>query len=490
MALTPADPGAGAAVGARLAGRRSGRLVGWLVAFILAAGATFVVLWLVTPGDGTQVPPRTRAWTGDGVLVQAAPDSPLGDGDLVTAIDDVPLGGADGGWWAPARRSGDRLDYQVVRDGQTRAVPVTLRRTQVADRLVQAWGTILFVVLLFGVVAYLYARRPGPATGGLLVLGSGLLSSDLAIELGVSAMDARGDSVLWLYVFLTQVVYVMGWAGLAAFVVLFPRPWSLLARHRWLLWAVCAAPVGMVVVWALAALPGVGLTQWVGRVIAGETFISIAVLGLGIVLAMVRYLTATDPIGRQQLKWLAGGAFVSGTLALVVWFLPELVFGESLLPAAWLGFSGLPLLAGLTVAVLRYRLFDVDRIISRTLAYGLLTLLLGGGYAAVALGFGQLFDHDSSLVVAAATLAMAALFQPARRRVQAAVDRRFNRHHYDTTQTVAAFSARLREQIDLDTLSAELLTVAEQTMQPTQVSLWLRPQPGRLAVPLDRTSGG
>jgi hypothetical protein len=208
-----------------------------------------------------------------------------------------------------------------------------------------------------------------------------------------------------------------------------------------------------------------------------------AVLGTGIVLAMVRYLTATDPVGRQQLKWLAGGAFVSGTLALVVWFLPELLFGESPLPAQWLGFSGLPLLAGLTVAVLRYRLFDVDRIISRTLAYGLLTLLLGGGYAAVVLGLSNLLGQDSSLIVAAATLAVAAVFQPARRRIQALVDRRFNRRHYDTTQTVAAFSARLREQIDLDTLAAELLAVAEQTMQPTQASLWLRPQPGRLARP-------
>jgi hypothetical protein len=209
-----------------------------------------------------------------------------------------------------------------------------------------------------------------------------------------------------------------------------------------------------------------------------------AVLGVGIVVAMVRYPTATDPIGRQQLKWLAGGAFVSGTLALTVWFLPQLVLGEGLLPPEWLGFSGLPLVAGLTVAVLRYRLFDVDRIISRTLAYGLLTVLLGGGYAAVVLGLGQLLGHESSLVVAAATLAVAALFQPARRRVQALVDRRFNRRHYDTTQTVAAFSARLREQIDLDTLSAELLAVAEQTMQPTQVSLWLRPRAGRLAHPI------
>jgi hypothetical protein len=96
-------------------------------------------------------------------------------------------------------------------------VVVTLRRAGVADRLRQAWGTILFVV-----VAYLYARWPGPATGGLLVLGSGLLSSDLALELGVSAADARGSPVLWLYLFDTQVVYVLGWSGLVAFVVLFP----------------------------------------------------------------------------------------------------------------------------------------------------------------------------------------------------------------------------------------------------------------------------
>jgi hypothetical protein len=139
------------------------------------------------------------------------------------------------------------------------------------------------------------------------------------------------------------------------------------------------------------------------------------------------------------------------------------------------------------IAVLRYRLYDIDRLIRRTLVYGLLTVLLGTVYLAGVFWLGQLLNPvtgESALAVAAATLAVAALFQPARRRVQALVDRRFNRRHYDTTQTVAAFSARLREQIELDTLSAELLAVAEQTMQPTQVSLWLRPRAGRPAPPI------
>jgi hypothetical protein len=150
----------------------------------------------------------------------------------------------------------------------------------------------------------------------------------------------------------------------------------------------------------------------------------------------------------------------TGTPALYIW-------------AAAVYVAILPVAIG--AAILRYRLYDLDRIISRALAYGLLTVLLGGGYASVVLGLGQLLGQDSSLAVAAATLVVAALFQPARRRIQAVVDRRFNRRRYDTARTIQAFSARLREQVDLDTLSVDLLAVVDHTMQPTQASLWLRP---------------
>jgi hypothetical protein len=136
----------------------------------------------------------------------------------------------------------------------------------------------------------------------------------------------------------------------------------------------------------------------------------------------------------------------------------------------------IPIAIGL--AVLRYRLYDIDRIINRTLVYGLLTVLLGAVYTGSVFGLRQLLNPatgESALAVAASTLAVAALFQPARRRVQAVVDRRFNRRRYDAVKTVEAFSARLRDQIDLDTLSTELLAVVDQTTEPTQVSLWLQP---------------
>jgi hypothetical protein len=131
------------------------------------------------------------------------------------------------------------------------------------------------------------------------------------------------------------------------------------------------------------------------------------------------------------------------------------------------------------IAILKYRLYDIDRIINRTLVYGLLTALLGITYVGVVLVAGHLFGgigtEPPNWAVAGATLAVAALFQPARRRIQAVVDRRFNRRKYNATKTIDAFGARLRDELDLDTLSAELLGVVDATVQPTRASLWLRP---------------
>jgi len=190
---------------------------------------------------------------------------------------------------------------------------------------------------------------------------------------------------------------------------------------------------------------------------------------------VVRYRSARG-VERQQLQWVALAAALTGLSMLVAAIL--IAAGEVNL-AAWASVVGvlfLPLATG--AAILRYRLYDLDRIISRTLAYGLLTLLLGAGYAVVALVLGQLAGQDSSLAVAGATLAVAALFQPLRRRIQAAVDRRFNRRRHDATRVIEEFGARLRDQVDLDTLTGELLAVTTQTMQPTRASLWLRPPTG------------
>jgi hypothetical protein len=199
-------------------------------------------------------------------------------------------------------------------------------------------------------------------------------------------------------------------------------------------------------------------------------------------LAPLQRFRRADQAQRQQLKWFAfvvGACFVCGLAAAALRTVLPTVSGALAAAVVFGVLVGLPVAVG--VAILRYRLYDIDRLISRALVYASLTVVLGLGYGGLVLALGQLFgtvgERTPSLAVAAATLAVAALFQPARRRLQQLVDRRFNRRRYDAAKTIAAFSARLRDQIDLDTLAAELHTVVNQTMQPTQASLWLRPAP-------------
>jgi hypothetical protein len=208
------------------------------------------------------------------------------------------------------------------------------------------------------------------------------------------------------------------------------------------------------------------VVHWVGWVM---TFASIPAAAVCLVLRF----RASRGIERQQLRWVAAGATaaVVGPLLLI----PLEAFG--LLPTVD-AFSRPLLLSvpvAIAVAVLRYRLWDLDRLVSRTVTYALVTALLVLPYLVIVLAATQLIEGSGSLAVAAATLAAAAAFSPLRRRVQGLVDRRFNRRRYDAARTVEAFTVRLREQVDLDALHAELLGVVDQTMQPTQASLWLRP---------------
>jgi hypothetical protein len=276
----------------------------------------------------------------------------------------------------------------------------------------------------------------------------------------------------------------------AGFVLLLTPTGSLPSR-RWRWWARVAAAAAVVFVAASVVdpmpvypeYPGIGNPFGVPAL--AEPPLDALIPAAGVVVLVALVVAAGSLVGRfrrargverQQLRWLALGATLAAVALVVAIAELALRHGDTVLFQAAIGvcLALLPLATG--AAILRYRLYDLDRIISRTLAYGLLTILLGLGYAAVVLGLGRLLPQGSSLVVAAATLAVAAVFQPARRRIQQAVDRRFNRGRYDAARTIAAFSTRLRDQVDLDTLTSELLTVVDQTMQPSQASLWLRPQ--------------
>jgi len=208
------------------------------------------------------------------------------------------------------------------------------------------------------------------------------------------------------------------------------------------------------------------LAQWLTNPpswLSGPVVGAIVIIGLSFVGHQMLSWRRAGGDRRQQLKWLAcGGAVAAVSLILAVshgvWFLA--------------GLAALPV--GIGVGILRYRLYDIDRIISRTLAYALVTGVLVGVYAGLVLLATKVLSVHSTVAVAAATLAAAALFNPLRRRVQNIVDRRFNRARYNADRIVAGFASRLQGTVDLDAVRVDLASSVKQTLEPAHISVWIR----------------
>ena len=332
---------------------------------------------------------------------------------------------------------------------------------------------VVFVVGFATVGALLAWKRPGNPIGWLLS------AIGLVYAVGVCGLLlAHFPRTLTLAYWLGG-IFFLG-IGLCVFVVLL-FPTGHLPSRRWrpVAWAAGAGLAGWVLGAAFAPTiisvsPSmrnpVGLTGPAGDIfkimgLGGELLIPAT--GLAAVLSLAFRYRRASTAERAQLKWLvyAGALVVAAALA-------GMPAANNLQNALVSGAVALvPVAIG--IAVLRYRLYDIDRIISRTLAYAIVTGLLVGIYAGLVLLTTQVFGFRTPVAVAAATLAAAALFNPVRRRVQKAVDRRFNRARYDADQTVAAFAARLKDAVDLDAVRADLASVVTKALEPAHVSVWM-----------------
>jgi MFS family permease len=332
---------------------------------------------------------------------------------------------------------------------------------------------VVFVAAFATVGALLAWKRPGNPIGWLLS------AIGLAYAVGISSvLLAHFPRTLTLAVWLGW-IFLLG-IGLCVFVVLL-FPTGHLPSRRWrpVAWAAGAGVAGWVLGSTFAPTilsysPSmrnpVGLTGPAGNIfkitgLGGELLIPAT--GLAAVLSLAFRYRHASTAERAQLKWLvyAGALVVAAALA-------GAPVANNLQNALLSGAVALvPVAIG--IAVLRYRLYDIDRIISRTLAYAIITGLLIGIYAGLVLLTTQVFRVHTPVAVAAATLAAAALFNPVRRRVQKAVDRRFNRARYDADQTVAAFAARLKDAVDLNAVRDDLASVVTTALEPAHVSVWM-----------------
>ena len=397
------------------------------------------------------------------------------------------------------------------------------RRSRVAAPPVAAWSLGVLVILFFAAlvplafaarqaesditvfagvpvlaaVGFVVARRqPGNPLGWMFLVLAALVA--LGPAAGAYAVLSYGLGH-HLPLAVAAVFLALWWCPLiAAFpllILLFPDGRLPSPRWRPVLWGylVVAAcwPVSVYAVAIRAVATGdvrivsggdlravdfpAGSSAWLGSVEAVILPV-MAVFWLVFVARQVLSWRRADGERRQQLKWLMSGAAVCVAATTVIAVGGTLDASPSpayqaVLNVVAVGIGALPVSIG--VAILRYRLYDIDRIISRTLAYALVTGLLVGVYAGLVLLATQVFRFHSAVAVAAATLAAAALFNPLRRRVQLVVDRRFNRARYDADRIVAAFAARLKDAVDLDSVRDDLAGVVHQALEPAHVSLWI-----------------
>jgi hypothetical protein len=373
-------------------------------------------------------------------------------------------------------------------------LPEGARATGLADALQNLMVAVAAVVLA--------ARRPRNLIGWLLgglslcFIGYGLVAASVTV--GLAAGPGGSAAPGWV-AWVGNWIWVPAHACIALLFLLFPN--GRLLSDRWRPVALTALAASLLLLVAAACYPGplevVRSSQDPDVLRRFDNPLGIAAAAplteALIVLVQLAEVLAVASLAlrfrrsrgeeRQQLKWVAFAA-VLFALQLVLLAVGRRVGLVPERPARWLEavsyLASLGLLVAMAVAVLKYRLYAIDRLINRTLVFGLLSAVLGLGYAGLVLVLGQLVGRSrSDLTIAGATLATAALFQPARRRIQAAVDRRFNRRRYDAARTIEGFSARLREEVHLQALSAELLAVVDQTMEPSHASLWLRPPPSR-----------
>jgi hypothetical protein len=357
---------------------------------------------------------------------------------------------------------------------------------------------IATLTVAFSVVgAMIASHRPGNPIGwifcaaalfqGLAVFGDEYATYALITRPGSLTL---GPEMSWL----TEWIWAPGLGLILVFLpLLFPDGHPPSRRWRWVAWLggisiVMIVMLAMVILWSergtqLLRDPvsdEAGPAWILGLLVEAVAFPLMLVAGLAAVISLfVRFRRARGD-ERQQIKWFASASALTLGFVFVLQTLNNTqnsLLEAGLATVALFLIPSIPVATG--VAILRYRLYDIDRLINRALVYGLLTAMLAVVYLASVVALQSvlraLMGQESTLAIVASTLAIAALFNPLRRRIQAFIDRRFYRRKYDARKTLEAFSAKLRDETDLEALNDELVGVVRETMQPSHVSLWLRP---------------
>ncbi len=463
---------------------RSSFLAPILAIAVLLLALGFGWLRVRTPSDGTRLEPDEAIWRADGVAIALRQSTPsdLRAGDVVLAIDGESLAARAAAIFQPgpppAYQPGQIVRYTVRRGARVLDVPVTLAPYPGGDLLPTNWGlltTLLAIQLVAGFV--LWRRLHDPAARLFFLSSSWIVAALTTVLAGLQVLDfatPRAFGLFWLS---------LGGASLLAspvflhLVLVWPQPHPLVVRRPWLIPLAYGGALALGGSALLATKLGspTALT-WMGTWEPIGGLVELLAGGLAIVALVTSYrLSPTGSLGRVQIRWVLFGLGLAFALGLLLGALPEWLTGRPLLDRNLLALVGLPMPLSVAIAVLRYRLFDIDLIINRTLVYGTLTLTIAGIYVAVVSGAGALLKTgDNVLVSLLATALVAILFQPVRERLQRAANRLLYGERDEPYRVLSRLGQRLESTNTPTTILPAIVDTVAQALKLPYVAIALQ----------------
>jgi signal transduction histidine kinase len=460
------------------------RLVLSGVAFALVAGMLgFVALRLGMPADGTDVRLAAPAFGPDGVSVGVAPGgsaaaAAIRPGDGVVAVFGRPIEA-----WAaalldpaaprPAFGPGDRLAYSIARDGRVVDVTTAAVSFDAPAALAEDWGVVVLSLAMFVVGVALYVRRPGEAAiQALLVLGTAMFTSTTVWALGLQVTDLAIGTTFWLYALGAGVAYALFWSGVLHFALVFPRPHRFATSQRRLFLIAYAVPLFLQLAAIVAAAATRGALPAMAAWIDGQVILQVVVSATALTLLGYSFWRLPDPASRSQLRWITAAAGLAAVSAILLWFGPEAIGRAPLLPRSAVALLGLPFPVALAVAVDRHHLFELDRLVNRSLVYGGLTAGIVLTYAATVALIGGMIPGNAPFAIALlGTGAVAVVSLPLRARLQRAVDRFMYGDRDRPDEALRRLGRRLEGSLDPQTVPQTLVDAVADALRSPYVAI-------------------
>lgn len=458
----------------------------WLISLSCWIGAAgFILYQILIPSDGARVSKMQDAWTSQGIRLHVySSQSGLRDGDLLLGINHIALETWLEALLNPGRKVGDidprwPVTYEILRDGNRLQVNIQPTHQPLQEIIIEHWGVLLYTGVSQVLILLVFLLRPGnPGARTLLIFG--MTSSHFYVwSFYLQLPDLTNKYGFWFYSFVSSFLWLANWASALHFSLVFPHPLPILRRKPYLAaLPYLASFLSYVLLLYFSWFRSPDIIIWIGSWGQWQALIPILLFIPTFWMIVRQYRWLRDEPSRKKIRLLAFSSLAVGSLTILFYLLPPFL-GLPELDPNFMGVLLILLPVSISLAILRYQLFDIDVIIRRTLVYGALTAILALVYFGIVVVFQELVsrltgENRNEIVTVMSTMAIAALFTPLRRRVQSFIDRRFYRQKYDAERVLAAFSKTLREEVDLDRLTNSILEVVEESLQPAYIFLWLR----------------